>query len=70
MEIIGSNFDPPFPARRDLIMAAEQNSSISRLVGELLCEKMIEEQNYQVAMQQNLSQPPNVLKTQGEKSPD
>jgi hypothetical protein len=50
-------------------MAAKQNTSVSRLVGELLREKMIEEQNYQIAMQQYLSQPPKILKTPGEKFP-
>jgi hypothetical protein len=51
------------------IMAAEQNTSVSRLVGELLREKMIAEQNYQLAMQQYLSRPPNVLKSPEEKLP-
>ena len=54
-------------ARWARIMAAKQNTSVSRLVGELLREKMLEEQNYQIAMQQYLSQPPNVLKTSGRK---
>ena len=35
-------------ARWARIMAAEQNTSVSRLVGELLREKMIEEQHYQL----------------------
>ena len=56
-------------ARWARIMAAKENTSVSRLVGELLREKMLEEQNYQIAMQQYLSQPPNVLKPQGEKLP-
>ncbi len=56
-------------ARWARIMAAEQNTSVSRLVGELLREKMLEEQDYQIAMQQYLSQPPKVLKTLGEKLP-
>lgn len=56
-------------ARWARIMAAEQNTSVSRLVGELLRDKMIEEQNYQIAMQQYLSQPPKVLKPPGEKFP-
>ena len=51
------------------IMAAEQNTSVSRLVGEMLREKMIDEQNYQIAMQQYLSHPPTVLKNSGEKLP-
>jgi hypothetical protein len=56
-------------ARWARIMAAEQNTSVSRLVGEMLREKMIEEQNYQIAMQQYLSHPPTVLKIAGEKLP-
>jgi hypothetical protein len=56
-------------ARWARVMAAEQNTSVSRLVGEMLREKMIEEQNYQIAMQQYLSQPPKALRTPGEKFP-
>lgn len=56
-------------ARWARIIAAEQNTSVSRLVGELLREKMIAEQNYQIAMQQFLSRPAKVLKAQGEKLP-
>jgi hypothetical protein len=55
-------------ARWARIMAAEQNTSVSRLVGELLREKMIAEQNYQIAMQQYLSRPPSVLKSRGERT--
>jgi hypothetical protein len=51
------------------VMAAEQNTSVSRLVGEMLREKMIDEQNYQIAMQQYLSHSPTVLKNSGEKLP-
>jgi len=54
-------------ARWARIMAAKQNTSVSRLVGELLREKMLEEQNYQIAMQQYLSQSPKILKNNGEK---
>jgi len=50
-------------ARWVRIMAAEQNTSASRLVGELPREKIIDEQNYQIAMQQYLSETPKVLKT-------
>ena len=56
-------------ARWARIMAAEQNTSVSRLVGEMLREKMIDEQNYQIAMQQYLSHPPTVLKNSAEKLP-
>ncbi len=51
------------------IQAAEQNTSVSRLVGELLRGKMLDEKSYQIAMQQYLSQPPMVLKKPGEKYP-
>jgi hypothetical protein len=56
-------------ARWARIMAAKENTSVSRLVGEMLREKMLEEQNYQIAMQLYLSQSPKVLKSQGEKLP-
>ena len=56
-------------ARWARIIAAEQNTSVSRLVGKLLREKMVAEQIYQIAMQQYLSRPPSVLKAPGEKLP-
>jgi hypothetical protein len=56
-------------ARWARIMAAEQNTSVSRLVGELLRKKMITEQNYQIAMQQYLSRAPKLLKATEEKLP-
>jgi hypothetical protein len=42
--------------------AAERETSLSRLVGELLREKMTEEENYQTARRQYLSQPLKALK--------
>ena len=56
-------------ARWARIHAAEHNKSVSRLVGEILREKMIEEKAYQVAMQQFLSQAPQMLKEPGNKYP-
>lgn len=56
-------------ARWARIQAAKQNSSVSRLVGEMLREKMLEEKTYQMAMQQFLSQPPRMLKAPGAKYP-
>ena len=56
-------------ARWARIRAAEQNTSVSRLVGELLYEKMIDEEKYLIAMQQYLSQPPSKLKKSGVKYP-
>jgi hypothetical protein len=50
-------------ARWARIRAAEQDTSLSRLVGELLREKMVEEDRYQDAKQQYLSQPPVQLKS-------
>ena len=49
-------------ARWARIRAAENNTSVSRLVGEMLRDKMDEEKNYQMAMDQYLSQPPTMLK--------
>lgn len=42
--------------------AAEQNKSVSGLVRELLRENMLEDKTYQMAMQQFLLQPPQLLK--------
>jgi plasmid stability protein len=56
-------------ARWARIRAAEHNTSVSRLVGEMLRERMIEEKNYQMAMQQFLSQAPKMLKEPGAKYP-
>ena len=49
-------------ARWAKIHAAKQEKSLSRLVGEMLKNKMLEEENYQVAMQHYLSQPPLQIK--------
>jgi plasmid stability protein len=56
-------------ARWARIRAAERDTSLSRLVGELLREKMAEEERYQAAMQQYLSQPPRELKSREAKYP-
>jgi hypothetical protein len=56
-------------ARWARIRAAERDTSVSRLVGEMLREKMVEEQAYQVAKQQYLSRPPQKLKKRGAKYP-
>ncbi|MBI4582750.1 MAG: hypothetical protein HY717_01770 [Planctomycetes bacterium] len=39
------------------VWAAQHNTSVSRFVGELLKQKMLEEQGYQAAMQRDLSRP-------------
>ena len=49
-------------ARWARIRAAENNTSVSRLVGEMLRDKMDEEKNYQMAMDRYLSQPATALK--------
>ena len=52
-------------ARWAKIHAAKQEKSLSRLVGEMLKRKMVEEEHYHVAMQHYLSQPPFQIKASG-----
>ena len=47
--------------------AAERNISISRLVGEMLREKMAAEENYQAARRQYLSSSPKGVEKTGRK---
>ncbi len=56
-------------ARWARIRAAEQNTSVSRLVGELLREKMVDEEKYLIAMEQYLAQPPSKLKKSSSRYP-
>ena len=56
-------------ARWARIRAAERNTSVSRLLGELLKEQMREEEDYRLAMEQYLSQEPQVLKKSGTSYP-
>jgi len=56
-------------ARWARIRAAEEETSVSRLVGEMLREKMAAEQAYQKAMQEYLSRSPQKLKKRGVKYP-
>ena len=51
------------------IRAAEEETSLSHLVGEMLKKKMQEEKTYQTAMKRYLSQVPRALKKRGEKYP-
>lgn len=51
------------------IRAAAQDTSLSRLVEELLREKMAEEQTYREARQQYLAQQPRKLKSMEDKYP-
>jgi plasmid stability protein len=57
-------------ARWARIRAAEEDTSLSRLVGELLREKMLDESNYQTPMQNYLARSPRVLKKKGDRYPD
>lgn len=52
------------------IRAAEKETSVSRLVGEMLREKMLEEETYQASMQQYISQPPSLIKEPGTEYPN
>jgi plasmid stability protein len=56
-------------ARWARIRAAEKDTSVSRLVGEMLREKMRNEAVYQSAMQQYLTQRPKKLKRPGTRYP-
>lgn len=56
-------------ARWARVRAAERNTSVSRLVGELLREKMREEEAYRLAMEQFLAQKPQVLRKAGTSLP-
>lgn len=47
------------------VYAARHGTSVSRLLGELLQERMLEEQGYEAAMQQYLSVAPRVLSASG-----
>mgnify|MGYP001766946301 CR=1 FL=1 len=52
-------------ARWARVWAAERNTSVSRLVGDLLRQRMLEEQGYQAAKAQYLSRSPVTLKESG-----
>ena len=52
-------------ARWARIWAAEHDTSVSRLVGDLLKERMLAEAGYAAAMKQYLAQRPRPLKTKG-----
>lgn len=52
-------------ARWARIHAAKQEKSLSRMVGEMLKKKMMEEEKYQAAMEHFLAQPPLAMKAPG-----
>jgi hypothetical protein len=51
------------------IKAAEQDTSVSRLVGEMLREKMMNEQSYSTSMRRYLSRKPHPLSEPGKRYP-
>jgi hypothetical protein len=56
-------------ARWARIKAAERNTSVSRMLGEILQERMQEEEGYRLAMEQYLAQDPQPLKKAGQRYP-
>jgi hypothetical protein len=52
------------------VQAAHQGISISRLVGEILRERRLQEADYQAAMGRFLNRPAHQLKQPGERYPD
>ena len=56
-------------ARWARIRAAEHDTSVSRLVGEMLKEKMLEEERYEEAMQEYVSRAPQKLKSEDAQYP-
>ena len=56
-------------ARWARIKAAEQDTSVSRLVGEMLREKMMNERSYHPSMQHYLSRKPHRLSKPGTRYP-
>ncbi len=56
-------------ARWARIRAAERDTSVSRLVGELLRDKMLEEQSYEAAMREYLARPARKLRSTGIRYP-
>jgi hypothetical protein len=56
-------------ARWARIKAAERNTSVSRLLGEMLQERMQEEESYRLAMEQYLAIGPQTLKKASQRYP-
>ena len=56
-------------ARWARVRAAERDTSVSSFVGELLRERMVEEETYEAAMQEYLSGAPRTLKPAGAQYP-
>lgn len=60
---------PDKVARWARIWAARHNGSVSRLVGELLTERMHEETAYRSSMKRYLGKPPALLRKDGKPYP-
>lgn len=56
-------------ARWARIRAAEHDTSVSRLVGQMLEERMLEEARYEGSMQEYLARTPLKLKSEGTQYP-
>ena len=52
-------------ARWARVWAARHDTSVSRILGELLKERMLQEEGYEVAMKQYMAVTPRALKTSG-----
>ena len=57
-------------ARWARIQAAREGTSVSRLLGDLLKEKMLREKGYQTARRRFLAREPRVLQADGSGYPD
>jgi plasmid stability protein len=57
-------------ARWVRIWAARHDTSVSKILGELLAERMREETGYEATMRRFLSRRPTRLKNEGESYPD
>jgi hypothetical protein len=51
------------------VHAAQQNMSVSRMIGEMLQKQMRQSQRYEAAMHRYLAKPPVVLKRKGKGYP-
>ena len=56
-------------ARWARVWAAREGTSVSRLLGDLLKEKMLREKGYHTARRRFVERPPRVLKAEGEEYP-
>jgi hypothetical protein len=57
-------------ARWARIWAARQGTSVSRLLGQILKERMLREEGYETARRRFMGRKPRVMKAKGERYPD